>query len=478
MPAAAHAQSTGSVDFEKDAIIVTGTRVRDVGGVQAPDAAKAKAVLTQEIIARQNPGQTILDTINLVPGVSFQNNDAYGSSGGNLTIRGFDSTRISLTFDGIQLNDSGNYAIYSNQQLDPELIEQVNVNLGSTDVDSPTASAVGGTVNYRTMIPASDMNLRGLISLGEWDFRRFFAVWNIGTVGPWGTRAFVSASKADNRVPFNGYGKIDKQQYNARIWQPVGAAGDFVSVSGHYNQNRNNFFGSLPLRLDTTQSTTNSAPRVVGSGTSNRYPGSRDERFYDINDTCVLDTPQAGVADAPAPAPPNQASCGTEFDRRYNPSNTGNIRGASRFTIAEGLVLTVDPSYQYVKANGGGTVTGEEGLRDINPAGGTASVASCRTTPISTNNRCVAGYLGGTPFFGRDINGDGDVLDRVTVLAPSQTQTHRYGVIAGLRWELAPSHTVRVSYTLDHARHRQTGEVGMLEIDGEPEDVFPINDPE
>ena len=473
LPEAALAQSTGSVDFEKDAIIVTGTRIRDVGGIQAPDTSKAKAVLTQEIIARQNPGQTILDAINLVPGVSFQNNDAYGSSGGTLTIRGFDSTRVSLTFDGIQLNDSGNYAIYSNQQLDPELIEQVNVNLGSTDVDSPTASAVGGTVNYRTMTPSSDMNLRGLISLGEWDFRRFFGVWNIGTIGPWGTRAFISASKADNRVPFNDYGKIDKQQYNARIWQPVGAAGDFVSVSGHYNQNRNNFFGSLPLRNDTTQSTTNSAPRLVGSGLTNRYPSDRDERFYEIGDNCVLDAPQAGAPDTPN-------SCGTEFDRRYNPSNTGNIRGASRFTLAEGLVLTVDPSYQYVKANGGGTVSGEEGLRDINPVdppgseGATSTPAQCRLGDTSFRT-CVAGYLGGTPYFGRDINGDGDTLDRVTVLAPSQTQTHRYGVITGLRWELAPAHTVRVSYTLDHARHRQTGEVGMLENDAEPVDVFAIN---
>ena len=60
-------------------------------------------------------------------------------------------------------------------------------------------------------------------------------------------------------------------------------------------------------------------------------------------------------------------SCGTEFDRRYNPSNTGNIRLSSRFTFG-GFTLTVDPSYQYVKANGGGTVTGNEGLRDINPA--------------------------------------------------------------------------------------------------------------
>ena len=104
-PTAAFAQSTGSRDFEEQTIIVTGTRTQDVGGVQAPDTPKSKAVLTQEMIARQNPGQTILDTINVIPGVSFQNNDAYGSSGGTLTIRGFDSSRVSLTFDGMPLNE-------------------------------------------------------------------------------------------------------------------------------------------------------------------------------------------------------------------------------------------------------------------------------------------------------------------------------------------------------------------------------------
>ena len=118
--APAFAQSTGSIDFDDKEIIVTGSRtVQNVGGISAPDTSKAKAVLMQENIQRQNPGQTILDTINQVPGVSFQNNDAYGSSGGTLSIRGFSSDRISLTFDGIPLNDSGNYAIYSNQQTDP-----------------------------------------------------------------------------------------------------------------------------------------------------------------------------------------------------------------------------------------------------------------------------------------------------------------------------------------------------------------------
>ena len=449
----AFAQSTGSIDFDKE-IVVTGARssVQAVAGISAPDTAKSKAVLTSENIERQNPGQTILDTINQIPGVSFQNNDAYGSSGGTLNIRGFSSDRVSLTFDGVPLNDSGNYAIYSNQQVDPELIEQVNVNLGTTDVDSPTASAAGGTVNYRTKKPDHDLGALLSFSIGEYDFHRYFAKIETGDITSGGLRAYFSASKAVNDNPFNNYGKVNKQQYNMKIYQPL-AGDDFISLSAHYNQNRNNFFGSLPLRID--------AGRVVGSGSGNRFPTNSSERKYTINYPCDATAVTTGQV-YPIPGQADSASsCGTEFDRRYNPSNTGNIRINSRFSLADNIVLTVDPSYQYVKANGGGTTSAREGTRDIDPTSGVYN---------------ATGYLGGSAYFGRDINGDGDTLDQVTVLAPSQTQTHRIGVIAGLRWDMDDHNTFRVAYTWDRARHRQTGEVGLVGYDGEPLDVFPVND--
>ncbi|MFM5916792.1 MAG: TonB-dependent receptor plug domain-containing protein, partial [Novosphingobium sp.] len=404
-------------------------------------------------------------------------------------MRGFDSTRISLTFDGVPLNDSGNYAIFSNQQIDPELIEQVNVNLGTTDVDSPTASAVGGTVNLRTLTPSHDFGVMLSGSIGEWNFWRIFEKIETGDLNSTGTRAWFSASKTRNNVPYNGYGKINKEQFNAKIYQPLGG-NDFIAIAGHYNQNRNNFFGSLPLRIDTTATPTSTTPRVVGPNNANRFPITNDERFYTtLNYPCSLDTPQAGVGDTPVAAPTNKAGCGTEFDRRYNPSNTGNIRITSRFTLADNLVLTVDPSFQYVKANGGGTVTGSEGLRDINPADpdgagpllaiaptfGTLANNSCQFVPTSAFNNCVTGFIGGSYFFGKDLNGDGDTLDTVTLLAPSQTQTKRYGVIAGLKWTLDSNNSIRFAYTYDGARHRQTGEVGFLTINGEPIDVFPVN---
>jgi iron complex outermembrane receptor protein len=268
------AQSTGSVDFEQQTIVVSGRTTKSVNGVQLPDTPKAKQVLDQTIIAHQAPGQSINDIINLVPGVSFQNNDPFGSSGGVLYIRGFDNTRISQTFDGIPLNDTGGYAIYSNQQLDPEVIDQVNVNLGTTDVDSPTAAASGSTVNYRSRNPTEDFHARMIGSAGEYGYMRIFGEVDTGNLTAGGLRAYVTASNSRNDTIYGGIGKIQKQQYNAKLYQPLGSNGDFISIAGHYNRNRNNAFGSVPMWIENT------GTRVVGTGSGNRYPVTGDDRFY------------------------------------------------------------------------------------------------------------------------------------------------------------------------------------------------------
>lgn len=426
---AARAQSTGSLDFENE-IIVTG-KTGDVAGIQLPDTPKAKQVLTQELITRGTPGQTINETINLIPGVSFQNNDGYGSSGGSLMIRGFDDTRISQTFDGIPLNDTGNYSLYSNQQLDPELIEQVNVNLGTTDVDSPTASASGSTVNYRSIDPSHEFGGRMLGTIGDQNKMRIFGMINTGDLNSSGTRAWVSASKDTYDALYGDYGKINKTQFNAKIYQPLGDNGDFISLSGHYNYNRNN------MTSDWALSTTSGVPL------------NKTERDDYTVARCTTAAGVAGVADA-------ASTCGSAWEYRYNPSKTANIRLNSRFTLNDKLTLTVDPYFQYTSANGGGTVKGYEG----------------------STSAGLSGYIGGYPYFGGvDLNGDGDTLDTVLVSAPSQTETNRLGVIASLRYDLNDSNRVRVAYTYDRGRHKQTGEVGYLNSDGSAVNYFNSTDP-
>lgn len=463
MPSMAFAQSTGSSDFEEETIVVTGTRNQEVGGVKIPDSPKAKVVIGEELIQAQRPGQSINEIINLVPGVSFTNNDPWGSSGGSFTIRGFSSDRISQTFDGIPLNDSGNYAIYTNQQVDPELVQTINVNLGSTDVDSPTAAAVGGTVNINTLVPSDEMGALmsatygNIIAKGSGDrpMYRVFGVINTGVFTPFGTKAWFSASNTSNVAAFANYGKVRKQQYNAKIYQPIGDNGDFISIAGHYNENRNNFGGS-PLRASA-------------------ITGDKKGRFYDISGGYPCSVSLNGT--------PN--SCGTDFERRYNPSNTGNVRWQSRFGLTDSLTFSFDGAYQSVKANGGGTTSANEGFNYI-------------------GGKPFTGNYGGSFYFGEDLNGDGNLgtdingdgiianyqvtnangsrttvyeSDRMTVLQPSQTNTRRWVAIANLAYEINDTNRVRLSYSFDRARHRQTGAAGLLFENGEPQDVFAINNP-
>ncbi|MCH8684835.1 TonB-dependent receptor [Pedomonas mirosovicensis] len=409
----AMAQSTAS---QIDEIIVNGSRPQaDLNGlIKAEEAAKTRSTITQEYIGRQVAGQSVLQTINLLPGVNFTNSDPYGNSGGNLRIRSFDGNRISLTLDGIPLNDTGNYAIYSNQQVDSEIIERVNVNLGTTDVDSPTASATGGTVNYVTMTPGKDLSVTLSPSIGSHDYRRIFGMVETGEWGSLGTTAFLAGSytKYDK---FKGPGTMEKKQVNARIHQPLGGE-DFIAISGHFNWNRNNFYRNPTLKQW----------KELGDDFEYLSEYERDE-------------PTAGEADI------DPSSGGNFYGLSINPSDTGNIRAQSRFSLADNLILTVDPAFQYVLANGGGSQLFNE------------------NDPRLIGNSDAAGV---------DLNGDGDVLDSVRLYRPNTTNTRRFIVNSSLIWNINDQNRIRFAYTYDRGRHRQTGEAGYIEADGHPENVF------
>lgn len=419
MTSVAHAQSTAS-QIEEETIIVTGQRT-DVGGAMiAETAPRARTTVTDEYLETQASGQSILQSVNLVPGLNFTNSDAYGSSGGNLTMRGFDSARISLTFDGIPLNDTGNYAIYSNQQLDSELISRANVNMGTTESDSPTASATGGTVNYITRVPTEDFGLTVRPSFGDDNYWRLFLMADTGEFTPSGTRAYASVSRQEYDQ-FMGPGELLKTQYNARLYQPLGDNGDFVSLSFHYNENRNHFYRNFTLAQ-------------FNSGT------------IPVNESfCTRLTPGAGVQRETTTGTGTTPTCTNYFNVRVNPSNTGNLRGQSRFSLGDNLTLTIDPSLQYTRANGGGIEAVPE--NDLRLRGATSST-------------------------GIDLNGDGDVLDRVQLYSPSNTRTYRYGLTTSLIWNINDNHRIRAGYTYDYGEHRQTGEYSGLDAFGNPGDVF------
>jgi len=440
------AQSTGTEAAEEDMseVVVSATRIRNVGIIGEQNAPKSRISLSGEYLDKQLSGQSVFQALNQVPGVTFTNSDPYGTSGGNLRIRGFDGSRVSVTFDGVPLNDSGNYALFTNQMLDSELIDRVDVNLGTTDVDSPTASATGGTVAYRTRKPTDEFGGQAVLSGGEENYKRAFLRVDSGEFGPWGTKAFIAASY-QNYDKFKGPGELEKKQVNAVIRQDFENE-NFVSLAFHYNRNRNAFYR------------TTSAANYALFG-----------RDYENLATCTRDLPTPGgidnenaspVATIPnvllnTDNPANPSSCTNYFGVRINPSDTGNIRMQSLWHLGDKLRLTFDPSFQYVLANGGGTTTMPE-----------------TAVPFSSDIR----VRGNSTAAGVDLNGDGDLLDTVRFYTPNTTNTNRFGATASLIWDLNDNNLLRFAYTYDRARHRQTGEWGPMSDTGVPENVFAGNE--
>ena len=136
----AWAQSTGTQAVET--VVVTADVPSINGLMNAAPISKEQSTITKDFLNSVLPaGQTVFQALNYMPGVNFTNNDPYGTSGGDIRIHGQDGNHISLTLDGMPLNDTGNYAVYTNQMIDPEVIDRVSVERDRSTW--PTTSHVG-----------------------------------------------------------------------------------------------------------------------------------------------------------------------------------------------------------------------------------------------------------------------------------------------------------------------------------------------
>jgi iron complex outermembrane receptor protein len=433
LASSALAQSTASQVQE---LVVTGARgAPSIAGImtQVQDA-KDESIVNHEYFEHQQAGQNFAQLINLLPGVNYTSEDQTGNLSGDLRVHGFDGAHIGVTIDGTPVNDTGNYAVFPGEYLTPEITDRIIVNLGATSVDSPTASAVGGTIELVTKIPTKDFEVIGQATAGSNNFTRYYGEIESGEVGPWGTRMFLSANY-DNADKWVGGGTLMKEGWDARIYQPLKGT-DFLSLSASYVLEHDYFYEGSSLS------------QFAQFGKNN----------IDYNTQWLVPTARAGVADTPATGSASapgleQGSAGASgFDGNFwglhpNPVIFGTVRGASKFSLTDQLTFTFDPSLFYTLANGGGV------------------------TALAENDPRLIGNKTGSK--GVDLNGDGDTLDTVDVYSPSNTNTHRWVILSSLLYDLDEHNHFSVGYTLDYGMHRQTGEMGFINpATGMPGSVF------
>lgn len=466
----ANAQSTATSEMET--VVSTGMNSA-VNGIMRPiTVPKQRSTIDTNYLVTQTAGQTVMESLNKVPGFNFTNNDPYGSSGGNIRIHGFDGNHISLTLDGMPLNDTGNYAVYTNQLMDPENIGQISVNQGATDVDSPSAAASGGVVAIRTSRPSDSFAIMLQPSAGSFNYQRYFGRIDTGAFGPWNTLAFASVSMASNDK-WKGPGKIQKRQFNVGFYQDMGDLG-FVTLGAHWNRNRNNNYASLSF-LPVGPSAFVSAGlggtytvarpnalldpntgEIFGAlGVTTRFGNSAGfglETDYDA--TCARISGDAAGATATANS---DTLCANYYSRQINPSDTGNVRLSSLWRLSDDVTFTLDPSINYTLANGGSQYTQ---LNERDPR----LIGTSTASGVDLNGDSNFGAMTGAEL--------GRASDVTGVFGPSNTNTVRYGINTSLLWTMTDEHAIQLAYTLDYGIHKQTGQAAYLKPDGSPYDWF------
>jgi len=438
---AAIAQSTGSQTTVQE-VTITAKHIKSVDGLAVRVvAAKDESIITQDYIKHTVGSANFAQIIDTLPGVTYSTEDPTGVLSSDFRLHGIPGDHVSFTLDGTPLNDTGNYAIYPGEYTPSEVIDHVTVNIGQTEVDSPSASALGGTVNIIGKTPPTDFGAYGSIAGGSYNYQRAYAEIDTGTVGPWGTRGYVSVNEVDANK-YKGEGDIQGWGTDGKIYQPLNG-NDFVAVAYTWQSNRPYFY----------ESSTFSQIGQFG-------------RSIDYNTQWAVPTAITGHADGIAgpssgTAPGFEQGNDSAGNNGYwadhpNPVDFGDLRGQSRFTLLQGVTLTVDPYLFYTLANGGGT------------------------TALSEHDaRLIGNYNGGVApacsggGHGVDLNGDGDCLDTVLAYSPSNTQTHRYGVNSSLIWDVNPENRFQLAYSFDYGRHRQTGEFTPIDqATGDPDNVF------
>jgi iron complex outermembrane receptor protein len=444
LASSASAQSTATQVQE---LVVTGARGQPTvaGAITQVQEAKDESIVTHEFFEHQTAGQNFAQLINLLPGVNYTSEDSYGNLSGDLRIHGFDGAHLSTTIDGSPVNDTGNYAIYPGEYIVPELTDHITVNMGATSVDSPTASAVGGTVDVVTKLPTKDPELIVQPSVGSYDFQRYYVEGDTGSVGPWGTRIYL-AGNYDHYDKWVGAGDEMREGLDFRVYQPLKGS-DFVSLAGSYVVEHDYFYeSSSAAQFDQA---------ALGVGKNN----------LDYNTQWAPPTARPGVADTPplgtgplinkgsTPGfnqgndPYGDGLEGNYWALHPNPVIFGQIRGTSKFSLTDKLTFTFDPSFFYTLANGGGVY------------------ATSESDPRLKGNNLTSP--------GVDLNGDGDTKDTVLLYGPSNTNTRRYLILTSLLYDLNENNHFALAYTLDYGRHRQTGEMGYIDpATGQPGSVF------
>src|SRR5262249_25812053 len=225
-------------------VTVTGAGSSTGSGYTVPeDATKERSTVTKEGIQNRPATSNPYQQIDVLPGVNGQSQDATGLFGGAITMRGFSDQELGFTIDGAPVNDSGNFAVFPQEYVDPENLEQIFVTQGSADFDAPHVGASGGNIGLVSSNPSDYMRARFIQSLGELETSKTFMRFDSGNFDGFSSYVSYSHAQADK---FRGEGDTDRDHVDGKLLYRT-PGGSQYSASMVWNNAISNFFRRITL---------------------------------------------------------------------------------------------------------------------------------------------------------------------------------------------------------------------------------------
>ncbi len=202
----------------------------------ARGVARQQQQVTAEQIDYLPAGTSPLKAIEKLPGVNFQSADPFGSYewSTRIVVRGFNQNQLGFTLDGVPLGDMsyGNHnGLHISRAVPSEDVGRVSLSQGAGAIGTASTSNLGGTLEFFTLDPASDLGGRVDLTGGSDSTRRIFGRFDTGALGGNGPR--ISLSAVDGTTDkWKGSGEQQQRMYSLKAMQPIGDTG---SVTAYYN---------------------------------------------------------------------------------------------------------------------------------------------------------------------------------------------------------------------------------------------------
>src|SRR5476651_1651230 len=360
-------------DSDVGTIGVQGGKATAGGGYMVQEeSAKGRSTITKEALDKQTATGNAIDKLKYTPGLNISSEDNTGLSGFRFTMRGMNSDQVGMSVDGMPINDSGNYALYSNLLGDPENIDQIFVTQGSSEADGPHIGSSGGNIGLVTIRPTKDSGVFVKQVVGSNGTMKSFARVKTGEID--GFSSWLSTSHEEGQM-WRGSGAVRADKVEWDSFFDMGS-GNTANLIIKYHEQENNSYSQL----------TKSQFEQYG-------------RKYD-----------------PYPAVPTVGSNGklsSYYDLAQNPFKTVTAVLNTQFKLADNLALSVIPYYYY--GNGSGVGSSAYALNSGSNVGGVYNLGN---QPSAAN-----------------FNADGSSTTGV-YYRPSITQTWRPGITTKLNWDL------------------------------------------